>query len=510
MYFNSKLSSVLLLTAISLTPIATFNNIDNIEYKNNTPYTNNISYPDPIFDNALPYDFFGDYSHPEFWTDSHKASSITRHLIWKFDAKLPYREHHDAYPGVGILSWTKHTKDYNQAVLKKHYNHHWSDYMPWLEANPNGFRFIDTKKIKLKVFAEYIEDWIVWNWNTHLHKTSKKHITNDDVDLNTKYLCKLPKWNSSRIKNIDENLLLKDSAIKAGLNFSYLWDSDKKFGYSMYALEMNFNNHNLPNQAPWQKIIYWNKGEELWRDIDVNSVTRLFLPQWRNDITKHINNKQLSIWFNQMGKIKHWSNYDYMPVYKESFSSFLNGYYYNTNSNDVKNEQAYQIGLKDEINKILNKDFIHYYKDRESLQPLRPKAWIDDDDDQGFYGDSNPFKKTDYNIDYFYKLNNSWIPILENSGKKLYSLNLIKIKITSPENARTIGGKSQVVNIILDTKILPHDGNNHIHNDTNKLKIIFIVLGIFIGVAIILISIYMAKKFNIIRIKKDRNKKVHS
>jgi len=66
MYFNSKLSSVLLLTAISLTPIATFNNIDNIEYKNNTPYTNNISYPDPIFDNALPYDFFGDYSHPEF------------------------------------------------------------------------------------------------------------------------------------------------------------------------------------------------------------------------------------------------------------------------------------------------------------------------------------------------------------------------------------------------------------------------------------------------------------
>jgi len=63
-----------------------------------------------------------------------------------------------------------------------------------------------------------------------------------------------------------------------------------------------------------------------------------------------------------------------MPVYKESFSSFLNGYYYNTNSNDVKNEQAYQIGLKDEINKILNKDFIHYYKDRESLQPLRPKA----------------------------------------------------------------------------------------------------------------------------------------
>ena len=35
------------------------------------------------------------------------------------------------------------------------------------------------------------------------------------------------------------------------------------------------------------------------------------------------------------------------------------------------------------------------------------------------------------------------------------NLFIIKIKITSPENARTIGGKSQVVNIILDTKARP-------------------------------------------------------
>jgi len=74
MHSKLKVSSILLFITIALTPIAAFNNIDNkkISLPNNIEYRNNISYkdkdfkPKPIFKDALPYDFFGDYSYPEF------------------------------------------------------------------------------------------------------------------------------------------------------------------------------------------------------------------------------------------------------------------------------------------------------------------------------------------------------------------------------------------------------------------------------------------------------------
>ncbi|NQX83495.1 MAG: hypothetical protein HRS50_02190, partial [Mycoplasmataceae bacterium] len=157
--------------------------------------------PENKFPDALPYDFFGDYSHPEFW---YKPS--TGEVVYEDPNSAAYLQK-DAYIGQGIKTFAEYTTQYNKAVQKGyegHYNNKYHDFIINSD-NINGFIGLDSNWLLLDV-SYYLEDWIVWNSNEkqNYDVVIGRSIINEDVYL---------RWGShSIIDDLDkfDNKFVKD------------------------------------------------------------------------------------------------------------------------------------------------------------------------------------------------------------------------------------------------------------------------------------------------------------
>lgn len=159
---------------------------DFISYQNTQIVESKIEVENP-FSEALPYDFWGDYSHPEFWEDK-----ATHEIVWSNPFSDDYY-HHKAYKGMGNLALKLYTGEYNFAVKNGYagkYTGFYKDFATSKE-NINGFYKFEPDWSLLWV-SMYLEDWIVWNCNEvqAYDGLVNREITNEDINL---------EWNGNSI-----------------------------------------------------------------------------------------------------------------------------------------------------------------------------------------------------------------------------------------------------------------------------------------------------------------------
>ncbi len=151
--------------------------------KNNINNETNIINP---FEDAFPKTFFGDYSNPEFW-----SNSKTNEIVYQNPQNDEFI-YHEQYDGIGIWFFNSKTMLFNHALISNYegakYQNKYKSFVTTSE-NKDGFLGLDPNWSVLDV-SYYLEDWIVWNCNEFLNYDNSvieggigRSITNEDINL---------------------------------------------------------------------------------------------------------------------------------------------------------------------------------------------------------------------------------------------------------------------------------------------------------------------------------------
>ncbi len=152
-------------------------NLNSLETNNQKNSSRKIEWTEE----ALPTNFFGDYSYPEFWVNKNSGE-----VEYEKPNNIDEYEYHFSHVGSGISSFTYYTSLFNQAILEENYNPTYKNkYINAVENNPNGFQALNSNW-KIANFSSYVEDWIIWNWNEELNMDfmdSSQLATNDNLNF---------------------------------------------------------------------------------------------------------------------------------------------------------------------------------------------------------------------------------------------------------------------------------------------------------------------------------------
>ena len=311
-----------LLIGLSITPlVGNFNNLDNHIVDKKVKPT-----PENKFSDALPYDFFGDYSHPEFWIS---GDDIYYHNPSGGSEEWPDVE---AYEGIGIKSFTNYTKEYNKYLLDnggyvdadyvdQYYDIVTAEYI-------DGFHYLDPNWTLLDI-SYYLEDWIVWNCNEVQNYDNEigRLINNNDVDLY---------W----------DLYIGNEYISGTIN-NGKGDFTKQISY--YRFVKIGVNHNYYYSFEEQPISNEPKYDGISKDwnYDIYDLERLILPK-ANYSKENIDNK-----ISEKEAHEYLVNYDYQSSRWEETSRVEESDFYGAYYNKMSGFEAQTNRL---IFEVLNKD----------------------------------------------------------------------------------------------------------------------------------------------------------
>ena len=336
--------------------------------------------PENKFPDALPYDFFGDYSHPEFW---YKPS--TGEVVYEDPNSAAYLQK-DAYTGQGIKTFTEYTSQYNKEVKKGyegHYNNNYHDFI----INPdniNGFIGLDPNWTLLDV-SYYLEDWIVWNSN---------EIQNYDDLYN----------DGNKILNSDIYLQLDGKSIVDDVEEFYgkfIRDFDEWY-VMLSSIDRPRTIYFFKEQPISDEGIYEGI-PEAW-EYEIYELSRLIFPEEKASAV---------------------DKFDYTDIHNE----FSTNFDLNSEFDDFKEKANEEIYLD------LNKDFLN---DSNTDYPHGVED-IEHDINQGYY-EIETIKYSDYNVVYYELVesngNTGWI-IINNENRTLESFEMIKLKIVVDDSITT-------------------------------------------------------------------------
>ena len=109
---NKKPLSLSLLFILSLLMFLNIPFLGQNKVKKINTYNQNEKAITPVYHftkELYPRDFFGDYSHPEFWTDGINVQNHPGPLGWSYEPEY--------IGGIGIQSFTFYTSMFNQFVI---------------------------------------------------------------------------------------------------------------------------------------------------------------------------------------------------------------------------------------------------------------------------------------------------------------------------------------------------------------------------------------------------------
>ena len=319
-----------LLIGLSITSlVGNFNNLDNHIVNKEVKKT-----PENKFSNALPYDFFGDYSHPKLWVS---GDDVYYHNPSGGSEEWPDVEAHE---GIGIKSFTNYTKEYNKYLLNNG-GYDDADYVDQYygivtDEYIDGFNYLDPYW-KLLDISYYLEDWIVWNINEVQNYDDKFNsgVAYDNDDVSLLWAGKINgKFTGTTIKKNENNFL--DHKIS---EYDYFQDlgigrfDGKGYGYW-------FKDQPISNEADYDFI-----SDEF--GYDIYDLERLILPKC--DYSKeNIDNK-----ISEKEAHEYLVNYDYQSSRWEETSRVEQSDFYGAYYNKMSGFEAQTNRL---IFEVLNKD----------------------------------------------------------------------------------------------------------------------------------------------------------
>ncbi len=278
------------------------------------------------FAEALPYDFWGDYSNAEFWEDN-----ATHEIVWENPYSAAYH-YHPAYNGNGHQSFHDYTGAFNLALVNGYSGFYEKHYKAFATSDENveGFWGLEPDWTLLDV-SYYVEDWIVWNSNEvqNYDDYIGRPVTNEDISF---------EWSGkSIVDDADElsKVLVKDYKDVAD-NISIGNALTSNYGYLYYfeqqPLSSEGTNIGIPPREDWKYKIY--------------PLDRLILPENKAGIEGKINEKQLHTIFandfNLDDKFKMFREWIDDKVYLDINRDFIDVYGIEAIEHDI-NQKYYEI-----------------------------------------------------------------------------------------------------------------------------------------------------------------------
>ena len=346
--------------------------------------------PENKFFNTLPYDFFGDYSNPEFWVHSKNDE-----IVYEKPNDISDWEYVESYIGKGIKSFVEYTDKYNRYLIdnngysKAKYVVEYLDFINGFE-NTEKFDGLDSKWTLLDI-SYYLEDWIVWNSNEvqEYDIALGRVITNDDIELS---------WTVETKEGLSGTTTITEN--KDGLlNFEMI---EYKVFNEVIIKDLSGGNYKYKFvDQPISKEAKYNSVTKSW-EYDIYKINRSILPYLKASI---------DVLF---GKL--------MFIHNEFIKNF------NLESKFIEFKNKFDEG----IYRLLNLEFIFKYGFDE----------IEHDINQGYY-EIESIKKSDYQIKHYELVENKWVLINNNSkqNREMSSYQSIKTEIAVLESATTSQGQ---------------------------------------------------------------------
>lgn len=275
------------------------------------------------FAEALPYDFWGDYSNAEFWEDN-----ATHEIVWENPWSDAYH-YHPAYNGDGHQSFHDYTGAFNLALVNGYrglYEEHYKAFAISAE-NVEGFWGLEPDWTLLDV-SYYVEDWIVWNSNEvqNYDDDIGRPLTNEDISF---------EWSGKSIFDDGDELskvLVKD--YKDVADNITIGDQSSSLGYFYF-----FEQQPLSSEPKYIGISDdWN--------YEIYPLDRLILPEKKAGIEGKINEGELHKTFSDNFKLddefKMFRDWMSDRIYLEINRDFIDLYGVNEIEHNI-NQEYYEI-----------------------------------------------------------------------------------------------------------------------------------------------------------------------
>ncbi len=347
---------------------------------------------DNLFEKALPYDFFGDYSHAKFWEEK-----TTHKITWSDPDSNDYLFHH-MHGGTGHQSFYMFTMAFHKAISTGYKGQYFDQYKDFLFSDNHiisdngdieGFWGLEPNWTLLDV-SYYLEDWIVWNANEvqNYDFILGSPLLNSDINL---------AWSNKTINanaNQLDKVLIKDyqtvaSNLSIGnhtnslgyvyqfqqqpLNNEAIYDNlNNDWIYQIYPLERLIINNDTSkinaidkinkNEAHLALKKYDYQSEDEFKTIEINSNQYYLAKKSKLSGFEFLANELIYEWLNRTSQLVNAFGWDYVKANDEILIDPLqtnqNGF---VSINDY--EVFYEVSDDQKIWKVANTNGDFYWRE---------------------------------------------------------------------------------------------------------------------------------------------------